>query len=81
MTHFFVDNQIADTGEHTIHAQGCTHMAMDKQYLGRFDSASYAHMEARKTFWRTTRCEFCCFEVSAMSHGGDSRFDITMPGI
>ena len=72
MAHYFVDNRPQSDGSHAVHAKGCGHMAMDKQYLGEYFSLLHALMEARKTFWATCGCSHCSRGSTSVARLSDS---------
>lgn len=63
MSHYFINNHAADDGSHEVHALGCRHMPTDKAYLGNFDNAGQALIEARKDFWQSSTCKSCATGV------------------
>jgi hypothetical protein len=59
MSHYFVNNAALPDGNHEVHALGCSGMPVDKRYLGNFEDAAEAMMEARKDFWLASACGKC----------------------
>ena len=51
---YFINNHATNNGNHQVHAQGCKRMPTDKAYLGNFDNAGPALIEARKDFWQSS---------------------------
>lgn len=56
---YFIDNRATPNGQHEVHSVGCKRMPTDKAYLGNFEDAGQALIEARKDFWQSACCETC----------------------
>lgn len=74
---YFIDNQAAPNGHHEVHSVGCKRMPTDKAYLGNFEDAGQALIEARKDFWQSSCCETCV--ADKRMEAGTVRISMALP--
>lgn len=62
MARYYVNNKAQSNGDHEVHRTGCSYMPDDKRYLGEHSNCQSAVIEAKKTYWRSNGCYYCCKE-------------------
>lgn len=60
MAAYYVNNVAQSNGDHEVHVSGCGFMPSNKKYLGDFLSCGPAVIEAKKTYWKSNGCAWCC---------------------
>lgn len=59
MASYYVNNEAQSTGEHEVHAYGCTYFPSNRTYLGEFASCWGAITEAKKYYGNVDGCCWC----------------------
>lgn len=61
MARYYVNNNAQSNGDHEVHREGCSFLAIakDTSYLGSYDDCRGAVKEATKTYSTANGCKFC----------------------
>ncbi len=61
---YYVNKNAQDTGEHEVHASGCSYMPNpeNKIYLGSFDNCHEAVKKAKEYYSNVDGCFYCSKE-------------------
>ena len=62
--HYFVNKNAQSTGEHEVHAEGCSYMPeiLNREDLGYFENCKDAIKKARECYKDVDGCFYCCNE-------------------
>lgn len=61
---YYVNKNAQPNGDHEVHRATCSWLpdVANRQYLGDFSTSQEAVREARKLYYRTDGCAYCCPE-------------------
>ena len=64
MSSYYVHTVAQENGDHEVHVSGCSWMpdTANRKYLGEFSNCAAAVVEAKKTYWKSDGCHWCCPE-------------------
>lgn len=62
MKTYYVNKNAQSTGEHEVHAYGCSHMPNQPLLLGAFNNCIEAIAKARQHYTNVDGCFYCCEE-------------------
>lgn len=64
MEDYFVNMNAQSNGDHEVHKNGCSYLALvrDKKHLGRFFSCQEAVRKAKETYSTADGCFYCARE-------------------
>lgn len=60
MTAYYVNNDAQKNGDHEVHIRSCSFFPTNNKYLGDYTSCAPAVTEAKKTYWQSNGCYYCC---------------------
>lgn len=62
MPNFYVNNNAQNNGDHEVHVEGCSWLDLvtSRTPLGYHPSCHGAVQEAKKHFWQSNGCAYCC---------------------
>jgi hypothetical protein len=62
MSSYYVNQNAQLGGDHEVHVYGCSFMPAveNRFYLGEFVSCQPAVTEAKRYYWQSNGCFFCC---------------------
>jgi hypothetical protein len=61
---YYVNKNAQANGDHEVHTSNCSWLPepQNRQYLGDFYSCQQAVAEAKKYYWQSNGCKYCCPE-------------------
>lgn len=64
MSKYYVNENAQSTGEHEVHKDGCSYLALvqNKKYLGDFSNCRDAVKKAKDNNYNADGCYYCCNE-------------------
>ncbi len=62
MAFYYLNNNLQPSGEHEVHVEGCSWLALahSTTFLGNFLSCQSAIAAARNYRWNVDGCYYCC---------------------
>lgn len=62
MSSYYVNKNAQPNGDHEVHKDGCSYMpsVLNREYLGFYSTCQEAVREAKKKYYKSNGCFYCC---------------------